>query len=74
MRCLISHTNLGKNIRYLRRQKSLSLEDFSEKLGIAPTELNIIETADIIDIDGELLQIICIFFHTDMETLVKKTI
>ena len=74
MRCVISHTNLGKNLQHLRGQQRMSLEELSEKTGISPEELNLLEITEVIEIDGEFLKRICDFFHTDIESLVEKMI
>ena len=74
MICVISHTALGKNIRYLRRKENLSRKEFAEKMGISEAELNTIETTDVVDIDADLLINICRFFHTDVETIVEKNV
>lgn len=74
MRCLISHTNLGKNIRFLRQKNNLSPEEFAEILGIVPENLIRFETEEIIDIHAEVFQKICGFFHMDMESLVDKNL
>ena len=74
MRCVISHTNLGKNLRHLRRQQRMSLEELSEKTDISPAELNLLEITEVIEIDGEFLKRICDFFYTDIESLVEKKI
>ena len=46
MRCLISHTNLGKNIRFLRQQNNLSAEVFAEIFGIQPDDESSLETEE----------------------------
>lgn len=74
MICVVSYTNLGKNIRYLRQCQNLSLEEFAAILGIAPADLNTIETADIVEIDAGLFQNICDFFHMDMQCLVEENL
>ena len=71
MICVITHTDLGRNIQYLRRKKGLSREIFAEKIGISTEVLITIETADEVEIDGDLLTHISRFFHTDVETIVE---
>ena len=72
MRYLISHTNLGKNIRFLRQQNNLSPEVFAEIFGILSDDVISLETEEVVDIDGAVFQKICEFYHMDMEDLVDK--
>ena len=64
---------LGKNIRYLRRLENISLEEFARRLGISASALNALETGENREIEDRVLNQICDFFSTDIQTLVEKT-
>ena len=63
---------LGKNIRYLRQQENISLEEFALRLGISASTLNALETGENREIEDWILNQIIDFFSTDFQTLVEK--
>ena len=67
-------TVMGENICFLRQQEGLSLEELGKTVGIDPDGLYAIETGDSMEIDGMVLINICLFFHTDVQTLVEKNL
>ena len=64
---------MGKNIHALRCRRNLSLEELSEIVGMDTAALYAIENGKSMEIEGQLLENICRFFHTDIESLVEKT-
>ena len=67
-------TVMGENIRYLRQLHGLSLQYFAERMGMDPEDLEAIETGRLMEIDAEVLQNICVFFHILLENLVEKKV
>ena len=65
---------MGKNIRFLRQQQNLTPKGFSEKMHMDPAVLEALEDGNSKDIDGQLLERICFFFHISVKTLVEKTL
>ena len=65
---------MGKNIHALRCRRNLSAEEFSKVVGMDPAALYAIENGKNMEIEGQLLENICRFFHTDIESLVEKTV
>jgi len=65
---------MGRNIRYLRCRRNLSPEELSKVVGMDIAALYAIENGKSMEIEGQLLENICRFFHTDIESLVEKSI
>ena len=65
---------MGSNIRYLRQREHLSPEVFAKNLGISVSALQRIENGEILEIEAWVLNQICEYFSTDVQTLVEKNI
>ena len=63
---------MGRNIRYLRQQQGITLQDFAARMEIEPEALDAIEAGRLMEIDGVVLHNICGFFHIPLENLVEK--
>ena len=63
---------MGKNIRYLRQRENITLEEFAQRIGLSVSALNAIETGECREIKGWVLNLICDYFSTDIQTLVEK--
>jgi len=65
---------MGRNIHDLRCRRNLSLEELSKVVGMDTAALYAVENGKSTEIEGRLLENICRFFHTDIESLVEKSI
>ena len=65
---------MGKNIHALRCQRNLSAVELSKVVGMDTAALYAIENGKSMEIEGQLLENISHFFHTDIESLVEKTV
>ena len=63
---------MGKNIRYLRQRENISLEEFAQRIGLSVSALNAIETGESREMNAWVLNLICDYFSTDIQTLVEK--
>ena len=63
---------MGSNIRRLRQQEHLTREEFAKQFGIAVSVLQAIEEGETLETEAWVLNQICDFFSTDVQTLVEK--
>ena len=63
---------MGNNIRRLRQQEHMTREEFAKRLGITVSALQAIEDGETLEIEAWILNQICDFFSTDVQTLVEK--
>ena len=65
---------MGKNIRFLRQRENISLEEFAQSIGLSTSALDTIETGKCHEIEAWVLNLICDYFFTDVQTLVEKNL
>jgi transcriptional regulator with XRE-family HTH domain len=72
---LVTNDNvMGSNIRFLRQQNNIGLDEFAKRLGITASDLEAIETGENRQIDDWVLNQIFEIFSTDVQTLVEKNL
>ena len=72
---LVTKVNvMGSNIRFLRQQNNIGLDEFAKRLGITASDLEAIETGENRQIDDWILNQIFEIFSTDVQTLVEKNL
>lgn len=64
---------LGKNIQYLRKQRKITQEGFSEQMGVSRQTVAKWEAGDAIPELEKLLEI-CDFFFCKLDELVRKSL
>lgn len=72
---LVTNDNvMGNNIRFLRQQNNIGLDEFAKRLGISASDLEAIETGVNRQIEDWVLNQIFEIFSTDVQTLVEKNL
>jgi transcriptional regulator with XRE-family HTH domain len=72
---LVTNDNvMGNNIRFLRQQNNIGLDEFAKRLGISASDLEAIETGENRQIEDWVLNQIFEIFSTDVQTLVEKNL
>ena len=72
---LVTNDNvMGNNIRFLRQQNNIGLDEFAKRLGISASDLEAIETGVNRQIEDLVLNQIFEIFSTDVQTLVEKNL
>ena len=72
---LVTNDNvMGNNIRFLRQQNNIGLDEFAKRLGISASDLEAIETGENRQIEDLVLNQIFEIFSTDVQTLVEKNL
>ena len=63
---------MGRNIQYLRQRENITLEEFTQRIGLSASALNAIKTGESREMNAWVLNLICDYFSTDIQTLVEK--